>query len=81
MAYNGSVELISGIKQKNNGSFPLVDASAVYIDDNTRLDNALSGKTIRADITQTLSTTDKARARSNIGVSISISGNTLILNG
>lgn len=37
MAYEGSVELISGIKQANNGSFPLVDASAVRIDDDTRL--------------------------------------------
>lgn len=37
MAYNGSVTLISGIVQKNNGEFPLVDATAVRIDDNTRL--------------------------------------------
>lgn len=37
MAYNGSVTLISGITQKNNGKFPLVDATAVRIDDNTRL--------------------------------------------
>lgn len=41
MAYNGSVELISGITQANNGSFPLVDASAVRVDDETRLDEAL----------------------------------------
>ena len=38
MAYNGSIELISGIKQKNNGNFPLVDATAVRVDDATRLD-------------------------------------------
>lgn len=37
MAYNGSVTLISGIVQKNNGKFPLVDATAIRIDDNTRL--------------------------------------------
>ena len=44
MAYTGSVELISGIKQKNNGTFPLVDASAVRVDDTTRLDAALNAK-------------------------------------
>ena len=44
MAYTGSVELISGIKQKNNGTFPLVDASAVRVDDATRLDAALNAK-------------------------------------
>lgn len=32
-AYKGSVELISGITQKNGGSFPLMDASAVQYDD------------------------------------------------
>ena len=32
-AYKGSVELISGITQKNGGSFPLRDASAVQYDD------------------------------------------------
>lgn len=37
MAYDGSVELISGIKQANNGTFALVDASAVRITDTTRL--------------------------------------------
>lgn len=37
MAYNGSIELISGIKQANNGTFPLVDASAVRITDTQRL--------------------------------------------
>lgn len=32
-AYKGSVELISGITQKNGGDFPLMDASAVQYDD------------------------------------------------
>lgn len=41
MAYEGSVELISGIKQANNGTFPLVDASAVRVTDETRLDTEL----------------------------------------
>lgn len=30
--YKGSVELISGLIQKNNGDFPLVDATAVQYD-------------------------------------------------
>lgn len=38
MAYNGSVELISGLKPKNNGDFPLVNAPDVQVDkDGTRL--------------------------------------------
>lgn len=38
MAYNGSVELISGLKTKNNGNFPLVNAPDVQVDDDgTRL--------------------------------------------
>ena len=45
MAYNGSIELISGIKQKNNGNFPLVDATAVRVDDATRLDTKLANMT------------------------------------
>ena len=31
--YNGTIELISGIKPKNDGNFPLVDAKDVQIDD------------------------------------------------
>ena len=42
MAYSGTVDLISGIRPKNNGTFPLVNAHDVYVDDNTRLDTALS---------------------------------------
>ena len=39
MAYNGSVELISGIKPKNGGTFPLVNAPDVQVDEGgTRLD-------------------------------------------
>lgn len=38
MAYNGSIELISGLKPKNNGDFPLVNAPDVQVDDDgTRL--------------------------------------------
>lgn len=38
MAYNGSVELISGLKPKNGGTFPLVNAPDVQVDeDGTRL--------------------------------------------
>ena len=42
MAYNGSVELISGIKPKNGGTFPLVNAPDVQVgEDGTRLPAAL----------------------------------------
>lgn len=49
--YTGSVELISGITQKNAGDFPLMDASAVQVDDTGKrldvklqeLENAGSG--------------------------------------
>ena len=44
MAYNGTIELVAGIKPKNNGNFPLMSANDVYVDDNTRLDAALNGK-------------------------------------
>ena len=38
MAYNGSVELISGLKTKNGGTFPLVNAQDVQVgEDGTRL--------------------------------------------
>lgn len=38
MAYNGSIELISGIKPKNGGTFPLVNAQDVQVgEDGTRL--------------------------------------------
>ena len=43
-AYSGSIELISGIKQKNGGTFPLVDAGAVQVDD--------TGARLSAKITQ-----------------------------
>lgn len=41
MAYQGSVTLIAGLIPKNNGKFPLVNAHDVYVDDDTRLDEAL----------------------------------------
>lgn len=44
MAYNGSIDLISGIRQKNNGDFPLVDAKDVRVTDQQRLDAALAEK-------------------------------------
>lgn len=38
MAYNGSIELISGLKTKNGGTFPLINAPDVQVDDRgTRL--------------------------------------------
>ena len=49
--YNGSVELISGLKQANGQDFPLVDASAVQVDESgTRLDKALEEKVNRTEI-------------------------------
>lgn len=41
--YNGSIELISGITQKNRQDFPLVEANAVQVDEKgTRLNQALN---------------------------------------
>ena len=41
--YSGSIDLISGIRPKNNGKFPLVDAKDVQVDnDGTRLDAKLA---------------------------------------
>jgi len=49
--YNGSVELISGLKQANNQDFPLVDASAVQVNDNgDRLDKVLNEKLNKSEI-------------------------------
>ena len=42
MAYQGTVELISGITPKNNGSFKLVNAADVYVSDNESLAQRLS---------------------------------------
>lgn len=43
MAYNGSIELISGLKPKNNGDFPLVNAPDVQVsEDGTRLPTVLA---------------------------------------
>ena len=42
MAYSGSVTLVSGLTQKNGGDFPLLEASAVQVDDSgMRLDEKL----------------------------------------
>ena len=41
--YSGSIDLISGIRPKNNGTFPLVDAKDIQVDDDgTRLNAALA---------------------------------------
>lgn len=41
--YTGSVEVISGMKQKNNGDFPLAEAHSIQVDeDDKRLDEALT---------------------------------------
>ena len=43
MGYNGTIELIAGVKPANNGNFPMVNAKDVYVDDDTRLDAKLNG--------------------------------------
>ena len=55
MAYSGSIDLIAGIRPKNNGTFPLINAHDVYVDDNTRLDEALqaAGQVEVGDVTTT----------------------------
>lgn len=41
-SYNGTIDLISGIRPKNNGTFPLMDAHDVQTqEDGTRLDAEL----------------------------------------
>ena len=41
-SYTGSIEVISGLKPKNGGSFALMDAHDVQVkEDGTRLDEAL----------------------------------------
>lgn len=39
--YSGTTVLISGITQANNGDFPLVDASAVQVNDNGKRLNTI----------------------------------------
>lgn len=49
--YNGTIELISGIKQANDQDFPLVEASAVQVDDTgKRLDAELDAISADANI-------------------------------
>lgn len=41
-SYTGSIEIISGLKPKNNGDFPLVEAHDIQVrEDGTRLDEVL----------------------------------------
>lgn len=41
-SYKGSIDLIGGLRPKNNGAFPLLDAHDVQVEeDGTRLDEAL----------------------------------------
>lgn len=46
MIYEGKTDVISGLRQKNNGNFPIVHASAVQVGDNknNRLDAVLDNK-------------------------------------
>lgn len=61
MAYNGSIELISGIKQKNNGNFPLVDSADVRVTDEVRLDEKLS------DIDESIDILEPPAASEDVG--------------
>lgn len=52
-SYNGSIDLISGIRPKNNGTFALVDAHDIQVaQDGERLDAALEkiGKNVGLSI-------------------------------
>ena len=42
MPYNGSIDLISGVRPKNGGDFPLVDAGDVRVDDSHRLSDKMA---------------------------------------
>lgn len=57
-AYKGSVELISGITQKNGGTFPLMDAAAVQYDD--------TGMSVKDAIKQIVDGTDSAISEDEI---------------
>lgn len=50
MAYNGTIDVISGLRPKNNGTFPLVSAKDIQVaDDDTRLDAALQSAKEQAE--------------------------------
>ena len=76
MAYNGSVELLSGIKQVNNGNYPLVDASAVYVEDGVNLRDALGQTTsfaqLQSILTSTLENLEEAILNRDISTQIAI---------
>lgn len=41
--YQGSIDLIGGLRPKNNGTFPLMEAKDIQVDnEGTRLDTALN---------------------------------------
>lgn len=49
--YKGSIDLISGLRAKNSGDFPLMEAHDVLADENgTRLSNAILGITTAAEM-------------------------------
>ena len=76
MAYNGSVELLSGIKQVNNGNYPLVDASAVYVQDGVSLRDALGQTTsfeqLRSILSSALENLETAILNRDINTQIAI---------
>lgn len=62
MGYNGTIDVISGFRPKNNGTFSLVSAKDIQVaDDDTRLDAALrSAKEQAAAVTGVISSLQKA---------------------
>lgn len=60
MAYNGTIDVISGFRPKNNGTFPLCEAKDVFVADGKRLDSALDSlqeeiNNFQVDVDTTLS--------------------------
>lgn len=71
--YNGNIELIDGLKPKNGGTFPLMNAHDIQTDDDgLRLDDTLGHIYEHIDNTiifteQTLTESQQTQARKNIG--------------
>lgn len=77
MAYDGSITLISGITQANGGNFPLVDSTAVRVDDETRLDAKLTY--IANSISEVNSKLDELLRRFPENISVSVENGDIIV--
>lgn len=79
MSYGGTIDLISGIRAKNNGAFPLVDAKDIYLDDQTRafgvlLDSSEVIEMLSSNLKKVTSKNILDVSKDNIGISISNNG-------